>query len=52
MLRKLREGKLAEKDQTNQENEACVIIQQRMRGILARKQVEALRNEEMQFLGM
>lgn len=52
MIRKLREGKLAEKDKDNQENESCVIIQQRMRGILARKQVELLRTEEMQFLGM
>jgi hypothetical protein len=28
------------------------VIQQRIRGILARKQVESLRIDEMQFLGM
>tara|TARA_B110000285_G_scaffold205371_1_gene243071 strand:+ start:981 stop:1181 length:201 start_codon:yes stop_codon:yes gene_type:complete len=36
----------------NQENEGCMFIQQRMRGILARKYVERLRSEEMEFLGM
>lgn len=48
----MREGKLTEKDPDNKENEASVVIQQRIRGILARKQVEYLRTDEMQFLGM
>jgi hypothetical protein len=34
------------------ENEATLFIQKRMRGILARKRVEELRQEEMVFLGM
>ena len=51
-LRKLREGKLTEKTEDNKENDASVVIQQRIRGILARKQVESLRIDEMQFLGM
>jgi len=36
-LRKLREGKLNEKNEENKENEASVVVQQRIRGILARK---------------
>jgi len=30
----------------------CVFIQRRIRGILARKYVDRLREEEMEFLGM
>ena len=52
MLKKLREGKLPEPNKENQENEACVKLQQRMRGILDRKRVDDLRCEEMEFLGM
>ena len=52
MLRKLREGRLPEPNKDNQENESCVFIQKRLRGILARKNVERLRTEEMEFLGM
>jgi hypothetical protein len=39
---------------TNQEREqiAAEFVQRRIRGILARKQVEAMRQEEMIFLGM
>ena len=43
MMRKLREGKLAEPNRENQENEACVFLQKRMRGILSRKYVERIR---------
>lgn len=34
------------------ENEASCNIQRRIRGILARKHVERMREEEMEFLGM
>ena len=51
-MRLLREGKLQEKSKESQENESCVFLQKRMRGILARKYVERLRCEEMEFLGM
>lgn len=51
-LRKMREGKVAEQNKENQENEATVQLQQRMRGILARKNVEKMRQDEMEFLGM
>lgn len=54
MMRKLREGKgkVPEPNRENQESEACVFIQKRMRGIIARKAVERTRTEEMEFLGM
>jgi hypothetical protein len=52
MLRLIREGKVPQVNKDNQENDACLTIQQRMRGILARKFVERLRSEEMEFLGM
>lgn len=52
MMRLLREGKLTEPNKESQENESCVFLQKRMRGILARKYVERLRLEEMEFLGM
>ena len=51
-LRQLREGKISEPTKDNQENDFSVVIQKRFRGILARKQVERLRAEEMEFLGM
>lgn len=52
MVRKLREGKLQETSKDQKEIESCVILQRRMRGILARKKVEEMRDEEMEFLGM
>lgn len=48
----IREGKMQQVNKDNQESESCMFIQQRMRGILARKYVERLRSEEMEFLGM
>lgn len=52
-MREIKEGKVADTQKTeNQENEACVFIQRRIRGILARKFVDRLREEEMEFLGM
>lgn len=49
-----RDGKYNKPELTQQEKEcACgELVQRRIRGILARKQVEALRMEEMIFLGM
>ena len=52
LLRKLREGKLQEPSKDMKEIESCVMLQKRMRGILARKAVEKVRLEEMEFLGM
>ena len=52
LVRKLREGKMQEQSKDMKEIESCVIIQKRMRGIIARKEVDVLRNDEMEFLGM
>ena len=51
--RKRREG-VAVPEQTKdmQELESCIHLQKRMRAILARKYIEKLRMEEMEFLGM
>jgi len=43
MMKKIRAGQATEPNQENKENEACVFLQKRMRGILARKFVERLR---------
>ena len=52
-MREIKEGKVADTQQNdNKENESCVFIQRRIRGILARKFVDRLREEEMEFLGM
>jgi len=52
IVRKLREGKLQEPSKDMKEIESCVVLQRRMRGILARKTVDGMREEEMEFLGM
>jgi len=52
MVRKLREGKIKEENKDQRETDASVLLQRRMRGILARKTVESMREEEMEFLGM
>lgn len=52
LLRKEAEGLIPVQSKSTQENESCKLIQQRMRGILARKQVKSMRENEMQFLGM
>jgi hypothetical protein len=49
---RLGKNKVAESSKENQENDSCVFIQKRMNGILARKNVERMRTEEMEFLGM
>ena len=52
MNRKIREGLIKEQSKEQQENAAALFIQKRLKGILARKQIELLRQEEMYFLGM
>jgi len=52
MKRKIREGLIKEQTKESQETEASVFIQKRLRGILARKRVEEVRQDEMVFLGM
>lgn len=52
MERKAKEGKMQRESEDNKENKACVYVQKRIRGILARKEVEKMRQEEMEFLGM
>lgn len=50
--RMVREGKLPEANSQEKEQIAAEFVQRRIRGILARKQVEEMRAEEMMFLGM
>lgn len=52
MLNQRKLGKMAAKDPEIEKQEACVYLQRRMRGILARQFVEKVRCEEMEFLGM
>ena len=52
MQKKIKEGKIQKESEENKNNNACVFVQRRVRGILARKHVEKLREEEMEFLGM
>jgi len=48
----VREGKTTEEPGSNLENVSTAFIQRRIRGILARKYVDRMRDEEMEFLGM
>ena len=50
--KKAKEGKIQRESDDNKDNKASQFIQKRIRGILARKAVERMRMEEMQFLGM
>ena len=50
--RKAKEGKIQRETNENRENNASLFIQKRVRGILARKYVERVRQDEMEFLGM
>lgn len=43
---------MVEKNTQQKDNEYAVILQKRLRGILDRKKVEAMRQEELIFLGM
>ena len=49
---RLGKGKVQETNKENQETESCIYIQKRIAGILARKNIERMRVEEMEFLGM
>ena len=53
LMRDIKEGRVSgDQPRESQENESCVFIQRRIRGILARKYVNRMRKEEMEFLGM
>ena len=52
MFQKIKEGLIKEKSKDQVENEAALVIQRRMKGILSRKRIDDLRQEEMVFLGM
>ena len=52
MFQKIKEGLIKEKSKDEMENEATLVIQRRMRGIIARKRIDEIRQEEMVFLGM
>lgn len=47
-----KQGLVITKDKDVEKQEMSVYIQKYMRGIMARKYVESLREEEMEFLGM
>jgi len=50
--KKLHGGKLAAPSKEEAADSAAEIVQNRIRGILARKEIEDMRQEEMIFLGM
>lgn len=52
LMEKRRLGLIPNVDPEQQELDSTIFVQRRMQGILARKYVEGLRNEEMEFLGM
>ena len=49
---KIREGLIKERNKDQQETDAALFIQRHLKGILARKRIDDLRQEEMVFLGM
>ena len=49
---RLRNGKLQQQTKQEAEDQAAETIQNHIRGILARKKIEGIRDEEMIFLGM
>lgn len=52
MFQKIKEGLVKERSKDQMENDAALFIQRRIKGILARKRIDELRQEEMIFLGM
>ena len=52
LQKKIKEGKIVKESDEQKNINACLYVQRRIRGILARKSVENLRQEEMEFLGM
>lgn len=51
-FQKIKEGLVKERTKDQIENDAALLIQKRLKGILARKRIDDLRQEEMVFLGM
>jgi hypothetical protein len=52
LFQKIKDGLIKEKNRDMQDNESTLLIQKRMKGVLARKRIDDLRQEEMVFLGM
>ncbi len=52
MFQKIKEGLIKEKSKDEVETEVTLLVQRYMRGIIARKRIDELRQEEMVFLGM
>lgn len=50
--KRMHNGKLAARSEEETQAQAAEIVQNRIRGILARKEIEEMRQEEMIFLGM
>ena len=50
--RQIKEGIIFNKSKEEKEEEKALFVQKRIRGILGRKRVEEMRQEEMIFLGM
>ena len=52
MFQKIKDGVVKERSKDQMENDAALFIQRHMKGILARKRIDEIRQEEMVFLGM
>ena len=52
LMEKRRLGLIPNKDPEQEIADSTIFVQRRMQGILSRKYVESMRNEEMEFLGM
>ena len=48
----MKRGKVAQPSKEEAADQAAEVVQNRIRGILARKEIEDMRQEEMIFLGM
>jgi hypothetical protein len=48
----IKDGLIKDRKQDEIENDAALFIQRRLKGILARKRIDDMRDEEMVFLGM
>lgn len=51
-FQKIKDGVMKERSKEQMENDAALLIQRRIKGILARKRIDEIRQEEMVFLGM
>jgi hypothetical protein len=51
-FQRIKDGLEKEASKDQQENDAALFIQRRIKGILARKRIDEIRAEEMVFLGM